>query len=62
MKTTVNKILEFCKMIQESTGEENPEINYNEVIKALFPFQWKLDKYYDRTGRNEGDDADCCCE
>lgn len=42
MKTTVNKILEFCKMVQESTGEENPEINYNEVIKALFPFSMEI--------------------
>lgn len=62
MKTTVNKILDFCKNIQESTGEENPEISYSEVIKVLFPFQWKLDRYYDRTGCYEDDDPDCYCE
>ena len=63
MKTTVNKILDFCKTVQESTGEENPEIDYNEVMKALFPFQWKLDRYYDRTRRyDEDDDPDCYCE
>ena len=53
MKTTVNKILEFCKMIQKSTGEENPEIDYNEVMKALFPMQWKLDNYYLQYINNE---------
>ena len=62
MKTTVKKILEFCKMIQESTGEENPEIDYNEVMKALFPMQWKLDNYYLHRRSCSDDDPDCYCE
>ncbi len=61
MKVRVNKILELCKSVQESSGEENPEVTYDAVMKALFPAQWKLDRYYDRT-RHYDDDPDCYCE
>lgn len=37
MKTRVSKILELCKKAQELAGEDDPEITYDEVMKALFP-------------------------
>ena len=61
MKVGINKILEFCKSVQESSSEENPEVTYDDVIKTLFPLQWKLDCYYNRT-RHYDDDPDCYCE
>ena len=63
MKVRVSKILEFCKRVQESYGEENPEVIYDAVMKALFPMQWKLDNYYlYRNYRSDDDDPDCYCE
>jgi hypothetical protein len=64
MKVRVNKILEFCKTAQELTGEENPEVTYDAVMKALFPLQWKLDNYYlhRRPCSDEDDDPDCYSE
>lgn len=63
MKTRVSKILTLCKMAQELTGEDDPEITYDEVMKALFPAQWKLDNYYlHRRSYSDDDDPDCYCE
>lgn len=63
MKTSVNKILEFCKEMQERTGQENPEVDYDTIIKALFPTQWKLNSYYlHRDYYSEDEDPDCYCE
>jgi hypothetical protein len=39
MKVRVSKILELCKIAQELTGEDDPEITYDEVMKTLFPAQ-----------------------
>ena len=63
MKTSVNKILELCKEMQKRTGQENPEVSYDTLMKALFPMQWKLDNYYLHRNRcSEDEDPDCYCE
>ena len=62
MKTRVSKILELCKKAQELAGEDDPEITYDEVMKALFPNQWKLDNYYLHRKSYSDDDSDCYCE
>ena len=64
MKVRINKILEFCRQAQELSDEENPEVTYDEVMKALFPTQWKLDNYYLHRSRcsDDDDDPDCYCE
>ena len=63
MKTKVSKILELCKKAQELAGEDDPEVTYDEVMRALFPTQWKLDNYYlHRDRRFDDDDPDCYCE
>ena len=61
MKVRVSEILALCKMAQEQSGEDDPEITYDEVMKALFPTQWKLDNYYLHR-RSYSDDPDCYCE
>lgn len=40
MKVRASKILALCKMAQELTGKDDPEITYDEIMKALFPTQW----------------------
>ena len=64
MKVRVSKILALCKMAQELTGEDDPEITYDELMKALFPTSWKLDNYYLHRNRctEDEDDPDCYCE
>jgi hypothetical protein len=62
MKTRVSKILALCKKAQELTGKDDPEITYDEVMKALFPAQWKLDNYYLHRRTYSDDDPDCYCE
>lgn len=63
MSVRVSEIFALCKKAQELTGEEDPEITYDEIMKALFPIQWKLDNYYlHRRSRSDDDDPDCYCE
>lgn len=63
MKVKVDKILDFCREIQELTGENNPEVAYDTIMKALFPAQWKIDNYYlHRRTYSDDDDPDCYCE
>ena len=63
MKTRVSKILELCKKAQELAGEYDPEVTYDEVMRALFPTQWKLDNYYlHRSRQFDDEDPDCYCE
>lgn len=63
MQVAVNKILALCKEVQERTGEENPNVTYEEMTKVLFPTQWRLDNYYlHRDRRFSDDDPDCYCE
>lgn len=63
MKVRVNKILNFCREMQELTGENNPEVTYDTIMKVLFPIQWKIDNYYLHRGSQfDDDDPDCYCE
>jgi hypothetical protein len=62
MKVRASKILELYKKAQKLTGEDNPEISYDEVMKALFPTQWKLDNYYLHRKTYSDNDPDCYCE
>lgn len=62
MKVRVSEILALCKMAQEQSGEDDPEITYDEIMKTLFPTQWKLDNYYLHRGSYSDDDPDCYCE
>ena len=62
MKVRVSEILAFCKKVQELSNEDDPEITYDEVTKALFSTQWKLDNYYLHRKSYFDDDPDCYCE
>lgn len=62
MKVKVSKILALCKITQELTGEDDPEITYDEVMKALFPTQQKLNNYYLHRRSYSDDDPDCYYE
>ena len=62
MKVRVSEILALCKMAQEQSGEDDPEITYDEIMKTLFPTQWKIDNYYLQCGSYSDDDPDCYCE
>jgi len=62
MKVKVSEILALCKTAQELTGEDDPEITYDEIMRVLFPTQWKLDNYYLHRKTYSDDDSDCYCE
>ena len=63
-KVTVNDLLAFANKMKKTTGEDNPEVTFEDLNNGLFPSFWKEleDRIFIYHTSHSEDDPDCYCE